>query len=138
MLRSSPSAYTENASARGPAAGTRLVSRASCLSVVPLLHAGEDLADAEIRSRDDGVRGAVIHADALRVERHDSAGEDRVVEETHPLIGSLWLEDRFRRARQDLAGVVRVEQQRAHRVPVMAVHSVVELEPALFRADRDG
>src|SRR5207247_10333333 len=91
--RSSSFAYTLMAQARAPAAGTRRVRRASCLSVVPLLEAGEDLFDRKVRSRDARVRRAVVHADPVVVQRNDAARAHGVVEQTETLIGRPWRED---------------------------------------------
>src|SRR2546427_2955524 len=97
--RSSSFAYTLMAQARAPAAGTRRVRRASCLSVVPLLEAGEDLFDRKVRCRDARVRSAVVHPDPVVIKPDDTAREDRVVEQAETLVGGAWREDRRRRAR---------------------------------------
>ena len=67
-----------------------------------------------------------------------AAGEDRVVEQAHALVGLGRLEDRRRRSRDDLARVVGIEQERAHGVGRVAVDAVVQLEPAVLGHERDG
>jgi len=64
------------------------------------------------------------------------AGEDRFVEETRPLEWLERLEDRLRGAREDLSRIVGVEEQGAHGVARIAIHAVVQLEPAIVDAER--
>src|SRR2546430_11497446 len=114
------------AQARSPATGAGLVRRASWRSIrtsrawtldgeqplgraVPGLEAAHDVVDLEVRRRDDGVGGAVIHPDAAATELDVTAREDRVVEQAHALIVLGGFEDRRGRPRDDLGRVVGIQ-----------------------------
>src|SRR5207245_3885031 len=85
--------------ARGIAAETRTVRRASCCSItawldrdeplggsVPWLEATHDVCHGEIGCRDDRICGSVVHPDVAVAEVDVAAGEDRVVEQAHTLV----------------------------------------------------